>query len=148
MAYQYKEECRYIWNNLVPKTGQSDNLQGELLRQIEKLAWEAQNNGNINWDYDFEFFCDFLKDTLCNSDVISDDEKKQVSDALNKIKTSGQYAKKFNNGEISDEEIATMKIETAYVEEDLYDIIRNAIGCFYAKNKELISYETNPNVNR
>lgn len=61
---RYLEECKYIWKNLVPKEGQADNLQGELLRQVEKLRYEAQNNGNINWDSDFEFFCEFLKLSL------------------------------------------------------------------------------------
>lgn len=47
---QYFEECRIIWRNFVPKSGQADSLQGEMLRQIEKLRYEAQNNGNINWE--------------------------------------------------------------------------------------------------
>ncbi|MFV0275161.1 MAG: hypothetical protein ACK5HL_02850 [Bacilli bacterium] len=127
MAYKYAKECKYIWNNLIPKSGQADNLQGELLRQIEKLAWEAQDNGNINWDSDFEYFCDFLNSNLCNSDAISKEEQKQV---LQKIKAAGQG------------------LEPIHVEDDLFDSIRNAIGAFYAKNKELILYETNPNINR
>lgn len=53
---KYLEECKFIWKNYVPQRGQSDVLQGELLREIEKLRCEAQDNGNINWDEDFEFF--------------------------------------------------------------------------------------------
>jgi hypothetical protein len=37
------EECKYIWKNMVPKSGQADSLQGELLRQAEKLHHEACN---------------------------------------------------------------------------------------------------------
>lgn len=42
-----------MWKNLVPKSGQADILQGEMLRQAEKLRKEACQNGNINWDDNF-----------------------------------------------------------------------------------------------
>ena len=45
-----------IWRNYVPEAGQSEILQGELLREIEKLREEAQGNGNRNWDGDFSCF--------------------------------------------------------------------------------------------
>ena len=146
MRYQYQEEARHIWNNLVPQSGQAESLQGELLRQIEKIAREAQVNGNVNWDGDFEFFCDFLKEKLTEIDVINDEEKSRVVEALAKFKEHGQYARKLYNKEISDEDFDVMKI--AYVENDLYDVVRNAIGAFYAKNKELIPYEANPDIRR
>lgn len=41
-------------------------MQGELLRQIEKLRCEAQDNGNVNWGEDYSYFCDFINETLCN----------------------------------------------------------------------------------
>ena len=47
---QYFDECKYIWKNYVPQAGQADKLQGELLREIEKIRCEAQDNENINWD--------------------------------------------------------------------------------------------------
>lgn len=148
---RYLEECKYIWKNLVPKEGQSDNLQGELLRQVEKLRYEAQNNGNINWDSNFEFFCEFLQSSLCSSDAISDKEKAAVSDALQRIKSAGQVAYKFAEGEISDEELEDEfhhNDDLAYVGDDLYDLICEAIGSFYIKNKVPIPYEPNPDIYR
>ena len=142
------EECKYIWKTLVPKSGQADNLQGELLRQIEKLRDEAQRNGNINWDDNFEFFCDFLEQTLCKNDVLTDDEKVDVSKALSKIKSFGQFAYKYNNGEISEEEFDDSFEGFAYIEDDLYDIVCDAIGAFYLKNKNSIPYEANPKIYR
>ncbi len=44
----YFDECKKIWKNFVPKSGQADNLQGEMLRQAVKLRNEACNNGNVN----------------------------------------------------------------------------------------------------
>ena len=146
---RYFEECRYIWKNLVPKNGQADNLQGELLRQIEKLRYEAQNNGNINWDNNFEYFCDFLENALCKDDVLPADEKSDVSGALYKIKSAGQLADKYNNGEVSDEQLEAQGIcELAYIEDDLYDVVCDAIGAFYTKHPALIPHEPNPDIYR
>lgn len=54
---KYFKECKRIWKKLVPKQGQADTVQGELLREVEKLRHEAWNNGNINWDDNFAWFC-------------------------------------------------------------------------------------------
>lgn len=35
---EYFEECKYIWKNYVPKSGQADNLQGELLRYRDDVG--------------------------------------------------------------------------------------------------------------
>lgn len=146
---KYFEEAKYIWKNLVPKNGQANNLQGELLRQLEKLRYEAQNNGNINWDSNFEYFCDFLNDKLCNSEVLYTEEKFSVSNALSKIKTTGQIAFRYNNGEISDEEMEERyNFELAYVDDDLYDIVVDAIAVFYINHKQPIPYKVNPNIYR
>lgn len=37
-SQKYFDECKYIWENYVPKSGQADNLQGELLREIEEIT--------------------------------------------------------------------------------------------------------------
>ena len=62
---EYFDECKYIWKNYVPSKGQADSLQGELLREMEKIRCEAQDNGNINWDDDYSYFCDFISERLC-----------------------------------------------------------------------------------
>ena len=76
------EVARWIWRNLVPKSGQCSSIQGELLRAVEKLLWEAQNNGNINWGAHFEILIDFLEIILCNDPQISQDLKSSVRDDL------------------------------------------------------------------
>ena len=72
---QYFDECKYIWKNYVPQAGQADNLQGELLREIEKIRSEAQDNGNINWDDDYFYFCDFISGKLTEQPIFSEVEK-------------------------------------------------------------------------
>ena len=61
------DEARRIWAEQVPASGQADTVQGELLRGVEKLRWEAQNNGNVNWSEQFENFADFIEETLVES---------------------------------------------------------------------------------
>lgn len=61
---KYFNECKRLWKSSVPKSGQAKSLQGELLREIEKLRHEAQDNGNINWDEDYSYFCDFIVSSL------------------------------------------------------------------------------------
>ncbi|MDE6592983.1 MAG: hypothetical protein K2K57_07970 [Oscillospiraceae bacterium] len=142
----YFEECKFIWKNYVPKSGQADNLQGELLREIEKLRREAQDNGNINWDGNFEYFCDFISDTLCGQPIFSDEEKEKISVIMGYFKECGIYAFKFNNGEISDEEFDVMKL--AYTEDNLYDIICDKIGQMYKNDPAPIPYEKNEKIYR
>jgi polyhydroxyalkanoate synthesis regulator phasin len=103
MKSKYTKELTYIEETLVPNSGQADSLQGELLRQLWKLVDEAQRNGNMNWDEDFEYFTEFLKEKLVESDAVGEAKKAELAEILDKIKEAGQYAKKFNDGEIGDD---------------------------------------------
>ena len=75
---EYFDECKYIWKNYVPSKGQADSLQGELLREMEKIRCEAQDNGNINWDDDYSYFCDFISERLCEQPIFTAAEKDEV----------------------------------------------------------------------
>lgn len=61
---QHLDALRYIWKTEVPKQGKTSTVQGELLRQLEKLRWEAQENGNINWWEEYSGYCQFILETL------------------------------------------------------------------------------------
>jgi len=39
---EYSDKCKFLWKNYVPPRGQSDFVQGELLRAVAKLEDEAQ----------------------------------------------------------------------------------------------------------
>ena len=80
--------ARWVWKNLVPKSGQSAWVQGELLRCVEKLCWEAQNNGNCNWDEGFEILADYLESTLCGEPGFSDGARRSVLDDVARLCTS------------------------------------------------------------
>ena len=54
---KYYAEAKRLWSTYVPKNGQADTVQGELIRAIEKLRDEVQRNGNGNWDRGHQIFC-------------------------------------------------------------------------------------------
>ena len=90
--------CREIWTRWVPKRGQSSVLQGELLRQIERLRHEAQANGNRNWCRDHAFFCAFLDHTLLDSGVLSPEEGERLHGVLVRLRSCGEVAHRYHRG--------------------------------------------------
>lgn len=147
---KYHNECKFIWKNYVPKNGKSEVLQGELLRAIEKLRYEAQDNGNANWDGDFEYFCEFIRETLCGKDFYTNDEKTKIKLILEHLKSCGKYAMKVYDENISDDEFGedfdVMKI--AYTDDNLYDILADAVGYWQFKYPEPIPFKPNTNIKR
>ena len=120
---KYFEEAKFVWKNYVPKDGQADTVQGELLRAIEKLRYESQNNGNINWDDRLEMFCDYIWNTLSRWGKFSNEVLTELKNDLERIQD----------------------YENPYVEDDLYDRITDNIMEWYLQNKEPIKREKNLN---
>ena len=117
---------RWIWQNLVPESGQAETVQGELLRANEKLRYEAHNNGNGNWDNGFELLLDFLESTLCKSKTLFKDPNKHLRKDINILRN----------------------YDEPYLEDDLFDRIESEIFKFCRKNRPLIKHETNTNLHR
>src|SRR5262249_48569009 len=69
---QYLNEAANIWRECVPKSGQADTIEGELLRAVEKLRDEAIRNGNQNWDPGFGILLSFLESKLLDKTVYSE----------------------------------------------------------------------------
>lgn len=144
--YKYFDECKYIWKNYVPKSGQANNLQGELLREIEEIRCEAQDDGNINWDDNHSYFCDFINKKLLEQPIFSSIEKEEITLIMSYIKECGMYAQKFYSGIIPENEVDMDKI--AYTNDNLYDIICDKIGQLQKENSEPIPYEKNNAIKR
>ncbi|NEA72582.1 hypothetical protein C8250_041410 [Streptomyces sp. So13.3] len=86
---KYAEEAGRIWRTYVPKRGQADTVQGELIRAVEKLRDEAVRNGNINWDDSFERLVLFLQRTLSDSQVFDTSASQEIADDLTLISDPG-----------------------------------------------------------
>ncbi|ULQ57085.1 hypothetical protein KJS94_02595 [Flavihumibacter rivuli] len=106
----YLDTGRYIWQTYVPKSGQAKTVQGELLRAIEKLADEAQRNGNINFNAN------------CHTILIAYLRKHLVNDQLFPPETIEQIKKDLDT---------LSKENEPYLEEDLYDRLRERIIDWY-----------------
>jgi hypothetical protein len=117
---------KWVWQNLVPKSGQSESVQGELLRANEKLRDEAQRNGNMNWDTGFEILIDFLDETLCSKKRLFRDPTKSLRHDLARLKN----------------------YDDPYVEDDLYDRIEKRIFIFIRKHRNPIPKPYNPDLKR
>lgn len=123
---KYLDEAKFVWKNYVPKSGQSQTVQGELLRAIEKLRYEAQNNGNGNWDSGFVHFCNYIWETLSESGSFG-------SNVLAELKS--------DLGRLQD-------YEHPYLDDDLYDRVTEHIMEWYLDHQEPIKREIDPNLHR
>ena len=117
---------KWIWKNLVPKSGQAKTIQGELLRANEKLRYEAQENGNANWDKGFEILLTFLEFTLCKKLGFFKDQNKDLRSDIYRLR----------------------KHKNPYLDDDLYDRIENEIFNFCRENPILIERKINTNLHR
>jgi hypothetical protein len=102
---KYYDKAKSLWQTYVPKSGQADTIQGELIRAVEKLRDEAQRNGNINWDQGYQIFCAFIRDILCNSGEFDDDIIVEIHSDIARIES----------------------YEYPYLEDDLYDRLTDRI---------------------
>ena len=139
---EYGNVCKEIWNRWVPQRGHAQVLQGELLRQIERLRYEAQHNENRSWNDDLLYYCDFLRSTLREADCLTPEARDRVNAALVRLRSCGEVAFRYYKGDISDQELAEdYNGELAYQNNDLYDLVCDAIALFYRANPNPIPYE-------
>jgi len=121
------EQAKEIWNKYVPKSGQSDIVEGELIRAIEKLRWEAQNNGNGNWDKGFEMLASYIAEILNDTDVFKPDTLSEIKTDVNTLLTS-EYE--------------------PYLEDDLYDRLADHVIEWHIARNGPIKRTINPNLYR
>ncbi len=120
------EVAGWIWRNLVPKAGQASTVQGEMLRVVEKLRWEAQNNGNANWDEGFEKLRTYLGASLTAEKRLAAPMLAQVQRDLNRIS----------------------KVDQPYLEDDLYDRLTDAVVAYCRINPVLIAKPSDATLHR
>jgi hypothetical protein len=123
---EYLNKGKYIWKNYVPKNGQSDSVQGELLRAVVKLQDEAQRNGNMNWDEGHVILAKFILKTIEESNILDNGELKQFKDDIERV----------------------LDFESPYIENDLYKRLEHAVIDFYMRYPEPIKHKHNPDLHR
>lgn len=125
-----EEECleigRHIWSNYVPKSGQSETVQGELLRACEKLRDEAHRNGNMNWDNGHEILARYIRSTVGESNDLS---REAIGQLNSDIEIVLNYADPKSGNEV-------------------FDRIAKAIFDWYVCNEKPIPRAINPDLHR
>lgn len=123
---EYFEKAKYLWQTFVPKSGQAETVQGELIRAIEKLRDEAQRNGNGNWDSGHEILAKYIETTLINSDEFNKKENNQIKSDIERL----------------------LDYDSPYTEDEIYDRLTNKIVDWYVANPDPIAHKHNPYLHR
>ena len=123
---EYLELGRHIWRTYVPKHGQSETVQGELLRANEKLRDESMRNGNVNWDHGHEILARYILNTLTESPNVDDDAKTQLRLDIERV----------------------LDFEHPYTEDDLFDRIERVLLDWCALHPEPVPRSLNPDLHR
>jgi hypothetical protein len=119
---KYPEIADKIRRELIPQNGQADTVQGELLRAIDKLKYEAQGNGNINYAKGHNLLAKFILDTLRNSSLFDHSQKVKIELETKKL----------------------MKGSSPYTDDDVYDYLTDQVCIFYLNNIKLVNHKHNP----
>lgn len=82
---RYFDEAKQIWQTQVPKRGQAESVQGELLRAVEKLRDEASRNGNVNWSDGHQRLLDYLRRHLTEPGSLPESERAPLTEDLDRL---------------------------------------------------------------
>lgn len=123
---QYFAKSKLIWQYYVPKSGQSEFVQGELLRAVEKLRDEAHRNGNINFNEKcHEILIGFLREKLSDRKIFDEKTIEIINADLNRLSLE----------------------EQPYTWDDIFDRICNRIVDWNMYYGNEIEHQNNPELN-
>ncbi|RFS22699.1 ankyrin repeat domain-containing protein [Chitinophaga silvatica] len=54
----WQDQHQELWELLVPSSGATETMQGEVTRISGKIAYELEDNGGVNWDSDYKKMAD------------------------------------------------------------------------------------------
>lgn len=129
----------WIWRHLVPRSGQCLSVQGELLRAVEKLRQEAQDNGNINWDEGFERLIDFLHLHLVKRGTLPGELALPVLADLARLRNFLPVDQLENDSQAA---------QLPCIDDDLYDRLTGAVVAFSRLHPALIPRMPDPELHR
>jgi hypothetical protein len=117
------ETAKFLWERYVPKSGQAETVQGELIRASERLDHEIRDNGKINWSQQFVILGEFLKETLIGSKVFPHEVEREIQQDIDSL--------------IGD-------TERVVTEDAVYARISRRIVEWYWRHREPIKHTYNP----
>jgi hypothetical protein len=123
----YNTTLSFLWKTYVPKSGQAETEQGELVRIIEKLDDEIAGNAKANWDTQFVLLAHGLRDTLIRSGIFSQEIRNEIYDDI---------------------DILSRSENEVYTDSYYYDRLRRRIVEWYWRNKKPVKHTFNPGLER
>ncbi|GAA4974977.1 hypothetical protein [Kineococcus glutinatus] len=123
---EHFDEARAIWKAYVPRSGQAETVQGELLRAVEKLRDEAQRNGNGNWDSGFVILIGYLRSVLTVSEAFDAATTAVIEQDLDRL----------------------LHHESPEVADEPYDRLTDRVVEWCRLHREPVPHERNPRLHR
>lgn len=160
---RYKAITIDLRERYIPPSGPSAVLQAELRRAVDKLWFEGQDNGNINWDADFEYFCDLLEKHLLSPAVLDEPDRQMATQSLAILRDCGRqayvskpdWARGLDDAAIEARYpglLATPvdpdEVRLAYVYDDLYQHLMDCVAIYAQAHPAPIPYTAPPEFRR
>lgn len=123
----YFETAKFLWQTYVPKSGQSETQQGELIRILEKLDNEIRGNAKANWDGQFVLLANSFRDSLISSKTFPADVENEIRKDVDSL---------------------TRSEDELFLEDDIYNRLTRRVVEWYWRHKEPIKHIENPKLNR
>lgn len=117
---QYPDTARKIWIELVPPSGPANTVHGELLRAVENLRDEAQQNKNSNYSRTHRRMALFVRDTLVRSGAFDRSGNERIRSGTRQL----------------------MKASKPYTDDDVYDHLVDQVCVFYSRAAAPVPYRS------
>lgn len=152
---RFGAKTKDLTDRYIPEHGPASVLQGELVRAVDKLWFEGQDNGNINWDSDFEYFCQLLQDHLLTPGLLDEKDVSMAAQSLAIIRNCGRqayiakpdWARRDDYSMIEamypgllDTPVDVPEPRLAYVYGDLYRHLMDCVAVFAERHPDPIPY--------
>lgn len=116
---RYDEEYADLWARLVPRGGQAETVQGELVRAIGRLASECYRNGSTNWDDGFRAFAEFAERHVRDASVFDESTICGIEQDLAEIQRYGEEEEPpYEEGEDAFDRLTDRVVEWCRVHPD------------------------------
>ena len=123
----YSATAKFLWQSYVPKSGQAETEQGELIRIVEKLDNEIRGNAKGNWDDQFVLLANSLRDSLISSKTFPKDIEDEIRNDVDSL---------------------TRNEDELFMDDDIYDRLTRRVVEWYWRHKEPIKHIENLKLKR
>jgi hypothetical protein len=123
----YFETAKFLWQTYVPKSGQAETEQGELIRILEKLDNEIRGNAKANWDDQFVLLANSLRDSLISSKIFPGEIENEIKNDINSL---------------------TRNEDELFMDDDIYNRLTRRVVEWYWRHKEPVKHNENPKLER